>query len=305
MSGIDFAALETLRAVVARASFRGAARELGVSPSAVSHTIRLLEEKLGVRLLHRTTRSVAPTPACQRLLRDVEPALAQIGGALTALSEERATPSGPLRITALSVAFDLGLLPVVVAFTKVYPDVTLDIDIDDRFTNIVAEGFDAGIRLGESLERDMIAVPLSGPQRSAVVATPAYFERFPPPHTPRDLARHHCIRRRFASGRIYRWEFERDGHEFEVAVEGPLICNESGLMLDAVRAGAGLGQVFEALVEEDLAAGRLVRVLEDWCPPFAGFYLYYPSHRQMRPALRAFVDFAARMRGAEKNEGMS
>lgn len=302
MREIDYAALRVLQAVVAHASFRGAARELAVSPSAVSHAIRALEERLGVRLLNRTTRSVAPTPACQRLLRSLEPAFAEIGSAIGALLDERDEPSGTLRITTLSTAIDIGLFPVITAFTAAYPSVTVDIEVDDHFVDIVAQGYDAGVRLGESLEGDMIAVPLSGPQRAAVVATRGYFERISPPRSPRDLARHQCIRRRFHSGRIYRWEFERDGHEFEVAVDGPLICNEPWMVVEFARAGIGLAQIFEALVEEDLAQGRLVRVLEEWCPPFAGFYLYYPGHRQMRPALRAFVDFAARFRARERTE---
>lgn len=188
-------------------------------------------------------------------------------------------------------AAHLALTPRLGAFAAAYPDIVLEIVIDDRFTDVVEGGFDAGVRLGESLQRDMIAVRIGPNLRGAVVGTPSYFETRPKPQHPRDLAAHRCIRFRFSSGTIYRWEFEKNGEEIEIPVQGPLILDEDHLIANAAVDGAGLAFVFEDYVRDPLAAGKLVRVLEDWCPPFDGFFVYYPSRRQMRPALRAFVDF--------------
>lgn len=283
--------LAVLAAVAQAGSFRGAAKELGIAPSAISHAISSLEEGLGVRLLARSTRSVAPTEAGAQLLERLRPALSEIDLALESAIESPETPAGNLRLTVPRTAAQLTLAPRLGAFANAYPDIVLEIVVDDRFTDMVAGGFDAGVRLGESLQSDMIAVRIGPPMRGAVVGAPSYFDTMPRPAHPRDLADHRCIRFRFSSGGVYRWEFEKDGKELEIAVEGPLIVGEDRLIIEAAISGAGLAFVFEDYVHDALADGRLERVMGDWCPPFDGFYLYYPSRRQIRPALRAFVDF--------------
>lgn len=283
--------LAVLSAVARNGSFRGAAQELGIAPSAVSHAVSSLEARLGVRLLARTTRSVAPTEEGAALLERLRPALAEIDLALEQTVEARDRPAGNLRLTVPRTAAHLALTPRLGAFAAAYPDIMLEIVIEDRFIDVVEGGFDAGIRLGESLQRDMIAVRIGPKLRAAVVAAPSYFEARQKPLHPRDLAGHRCIRFRFSSGVLYRWEFEKNGEEIELAVDGPLILAEDTLITRAVIEGAGIGFVFEDYVREPLTDDRLVRVLEDWCPWFEGFFIYYPSRRQMRPALRAFVDF--------------
>ncbi|KAB2672983.1 LysR family transcriptional regulator [Ochrobactrum sp. LMG 5442] len=300
MNRSQLSQLAVLAAVAAHGSFRGAARELAIAPSAVSHAVATLEDGLGVRLLARTTRSVAPTEAGRRLLERLAPALAEIDQALGAALETKDRPAGILRISAPLVATQLMLAPRLGEFARLYPDITLDLRIDNAFTDIVAAGFDAGVRLGENLEADMIAVRLGGPQRGAVVGSPAYFEARPAPSHPRDLARHRCLRQRFPGGRLYRWEFEKNGQIVEIGVEGPLIANDNGILLEAALAGAGLVWLFEDYTRDFLPEGRLVRVLEDWCAPFEGFHLYYPSRRQMRPALRAFIDFYRHGTGTDR-----
>ncbi|MDK1491541.1 LysR family transcriptional regulator [Sinorhizobium sp. 7-81] len=291
MNRTQLSQLAVLSAVAAHGSFRAAAKELGVAPSAVSHAVASLEASLGVRLLSRTTRSVAPTEEGRRLLERLRPALEEIAHALEAAAEARERPAGNLRITAPRFAADLILAPRLGAFLERYPDIVLEIANEDGFTDIVEEGYDAGIRLGESLEADMIAVRVGPDLTSAVVAAPSYFERQGRPAHPRELAGHRCIRRRFSNGTLYRWEFEKGGEEITVSVAGPLILGEDRPIIKAALGGAGLAYLFESRVSEDIAAGRLERVLEDWCAPYAGPYLYYPSRRQMRPALRAFIDF--------------
>ncbi|MER8725445.1 LysR family transcriptional regulator [Mesorhizobium sp. M0195] len=283
--------LAVLATVAQCGSFRGAAKELAIAPSAVSHAVSSLEARLGVRLLARSTRSVAPTEEGAQLLERLRPALSEIDLALESAIEARDRPAGNLRLTVPRTAAHLALTPRLGAFAAAYPDIALEIVIDDRFTDVVEGGFDAGVRLGESLQRDMIAVRIGPSLRGAVVGTPSYFETRPKPQHPRDLAAHRCIRFRFSSGIIYRWEFEKNGEEIEIPVQGPLILDEDHLIANAAVDGAGLAFVFEDYVRDPLAAGKLVRVLEDWCPPFDGFFVYYPSRRQMRPALRAFVDF--------------
>jgi DNA-binding transcriptional LysR family regulator len=279
-------------AAVARAgSFRAAARELEIAPSAVSHAIGRLEESLGVRLLARTTRSVRPTEEGERLLLTVAPAFAEIDAGLSAVADSGNRPAGPLRITMPLLAAEDLVVPKLGAFVARYPDIELDIRTNDRFEDIVENGFDAGLRLGEHLEADMIAVRVSGPWRGIVVGSPGYFANHSKPMHPGDLIHHRCIRRRFSSGRLYRWEFEKDGKPIEVDVRGPVILSDQRLMRTAALDGAGLAYVFDRRIEHDLAEGRLVAVLEDWTPPFDGFHIYYPSRRQMRPALRAFIDF--------------
>ncbi|MEO5757552.1 MAG: LysR family transcriptional regulator [Mesorhizobium sp.] len=283
--------LAVLAAVAQSGSFRGAARELGIAPSAVSHAVSSLEARLGVRLLSRNTRSVAPTEEGAQLLERLRPALSEIDLALEAAIESRDRPAGNLRLTVPRTAAHLALRPRLGAFASAYPDIVLEIVIEDRFTDVVEGGFDAGVRLGESLQRDMIAVRIGPDIRGAVVATPSYFSAMPRPRHPRDLLQHRCIRFRFSSGVLYHWEFEKDGEEIELPVHGPLILDEDHLVANAALDGAGVAFLFEDYVATAIGDGRLVRVLDDWCPSFDGFFVYYPSRRQMRPALRAFVDF--------------
>lgn len=291
MNRAHLSQLAVLATVAQCGSFRGAARELAIAPSAVSHAVSSLEARLGVRLLARSTRSVAPTEAGAQLLERLRPALSEIDLALESAVEARDRPAGNLRLTVPRTAAHLALTPRLGAFAAAYPDIVLEIVIEDRFTDVVEGGFDAGVRLGESLQRDMIAVRIGPNLRGAVVGAPSYFAAMPKPQHPHDLADHRCIRFRFSSGILYRWEFEKDGEEIEFAAQGPLILDEDHLIAGAAIDGAGLAFVFEDYVRDALADGRLIRVLEDWCPPFDGFFVYYPSRRQMRPALRAFVDF--------------
>lgn len=291
MNRTQLSQLAVLAAVAAHRSFRGAGRELAIAPSAVSHAISSLEESLGVRLLARTTRSVAPTEEGRRLLERLQPALDEIGTALDAVLDARDRPGGNLRITTPRFASDVLLGPRLGDFLNAYPDITLEIANEDRFNDIVADGFDAGVRFEESLEADMIAIRISADIRTVIAGAPSYFERHPKPLHPRDLVHHRCIKRRFSDGSIYRWEFEKDGRELIVPIDGPLIVSEDRLSYLAALNGAGLAYLFDLRVREELAEGKLVRVLEDWCPPYRGPFLYYPSRRQMRPALRAFIDF--------------
>lgn len=290
MKRSDLAGLTLFAEVVARGGFRGAAKAIGISPSAVSHGIGSLEKRLGVRLLNRTTRSIAPTEAGLNLLARLRPALSDIDAALAGLSEARDEPAGILRLTTPQSAAQLLLIPHVGRFAERYPGITLDLHIDNSLIDIVANLFDAGIRLGESLEQDMIAVRIGTDMRGVVVASPGYLSSAGVPLSPGDLQRHNCINLRFPDG-IYRWELEKDGGPIEVEVHGSVVLNDGGLMVEAARAGAGLAYVFEDRVKEDLAAGRLVSVLDAWCPSYPGFFLYYPRQRHMRPALRAFIDF--------------
>lgn len=284
--------LAVLAAVARHGSFRAAARDLSIAPSAVSHSIGLLENRLGVRLLARTTRSVAPTEAGTRLLERLLPALSEIDRAMETAVESRQAPAGNLRLTVPRTGAVLALGPRIGAFAQAYPDIVLEIVIDDRFADVVEGGFDAGVRLGESLQKDMIAVRIGPHLRGAVVAAPAFVNSLPRrPRHPRDLLEHPCIRFRFASGALYRWEFEKEGEVLELPVSGPLILDDDRLIVQAAADGAGFAFVFEGYAEAALKDWRLVRLLEDWCPPFDGFHLYYPSRRHMRPALRAFVDF--------------
>ena len=291
MKRIDPADLTTFLAVARHRSFRAAATELAVSPSALSHSLRAIEERLGVRLLNRTTRSVGLTEAGERLFARVSPAFRDINDAIEDLNAFRGRPMGTLRLNTARQAAQLALLPVVNRFLAAFPDVRVEVVIDSAFSDIVGQGFDAGVRFGEAIAGDMIAVPIGPRQRSAVVASPAYFQRHARPRTPHDLRNLPCIRYRFASGALYRWEFERGGSQIEVEVDGPLTLSEQDVMVDCALAGAGLAYVFEGQVEALLAEGRLIRVLEDWCPYSPGFFLYSPSRRQLPAALRAFVDF--------------
>ena len=288
----ELSVLAAFAVVADERSFTRAAVRLGVSTSAISHSIRALEERLGVRLLARTTRSVAPTDAGERLLAQLRPALDEIEAALTEVGRLREKPAGTIRLFAPSVAIAMTVSPKLAKFTRDYPDVVLDITTeDDSRRDLIAARFDAGIHLGEFLQRDMVAVKVSGEQRAAIVAAPSYFDSRPKPKTPRDLTAHRCIRYRMGSGGpVYRWEFEKRGKPVIVAVSGPLVVNDVELTLRAALDGVGLAFALEEHAAERIARGELVRVLEDWCPPFDGFFLYYPSRRQQPAALQALVD---------------
>jgi DNA-binding transcriptional LysR family regulator len=288
----DLPDLAAFAAVARHRSFRRAAIELALSASALSHAIRGLEERLGVRLLNRTTRSVTPTEAGERLLARLEPAFRDIEGAVGEIDQFRRQPAGSLKITASIPAAELILAPMVARFLDAYPEIRLEVSVTSALIDIVAGGFDAGIRLGEQLERDMVAVRFGGEQRLVVIAAPSYLARRPPPQTPRDLTEHACLGYRFPSGVVYAWEFEKDGRELTVSPNGPLIVNnDQRLLIRSALDGAGLANVFEGMVMAELAEGRLVPLLQDWSPPFPGFFLYYPRQRQMPAALRAFIDF--------------
>ncbi|SED83047.1 DNA-binding transcriptional regulator, LysR family [Rhizobiales bacterium GAS191] len=278
-------------AVAKERSFTKAAAQLGVSQSALSHTIRGLEEGLGLRLLMRTTRSVSPTEAGERLLRTVGPRFDEIKTELAALSELRDKPAGTIRITAGEHAAEAILWPAVAKLLPNYPDIKIEIIVDYGLTDIVAERYDAGVRLGEQVAKDMIAVRIGPDMRMAVVGTPSYFAKRKRPKAPQDLTAHDCINLRLPTyGGLYAWEFEKGGRELKVRVEGQLVFNNIALRLSAVLAGLGLAYLPEEQVQTHLAEGRLVRVLADWCPPFSGYHLYYPSRRQSSPAFALIVD---------------
>ncbi|HEY0413183.1 MAG TPA: LysR family transcriptional regulator [Allosphingosinicella sp.] len=283
--------LNAFLAVAEERSFTRAAARLGTSQSALSHTIRRLEARLDVRLLNRSTRSVVPTEAGERLLRTLGPALEEIGAELAALSDLREKPAGTIRITTSDHAAGTILWPALATLLPDYPDIHVELSVDAALTDIVSERFDAGVRLGEQVAKDMIAVRIGPELRMAVVAAPAYFAARTKPETPHDLAHHLCINLRFAThGGLYAWEFERDGRELRVRVEGQLVFNNVPMILKAARAGFGIAFVPEDQVQEDLAEARLVRVLEDWCQPFPGYHLYYPSRRQATPAFALIVE---------------
>jgi DNA-binding transcriptional LysR family regulator len=289
---IDPTDLATFLAIARHRSFRAAATELGVSASALSHALRNIEERLDVRLINRTTRSVALTEAGARLFERITPAFRDIDDALEDLNSFRGKPAGTLRFNAARQSTQLVLLPIVTKFLKAFPDVNVEIVVNDALIDMVAAGFDAGIRFGETIAADMIAVPIGPRHRFAVVGSPGYFKKHKPPVTPHELKDLPCIRYRFVSGTSYRWEFERGGVEVEIDVAGSLTINDQDLMLSAALDGTGLAYLFEAQASELIAKRKLVRVLADWCPAYPGFFLYYPSRRQLPAALRAFVDFA-------------
>jgi len=278
-------------AVTRERSFTRAAAQLGVSQSALSHTIHALEERLGLRLLTRTTRNVAPTEAGERLFRELGPHFQDIDTALAALGELRDRPSGTIRITSSEHAASTLLWPVLEKFLVEYPDISVEVVTDARLIDIVAERFDAGIRLGESVAKDMVAAPIGPPMRLVVVGAPAYLDARPPVVSPRDLTHHDCINIRFLThGGLYTWEFEKDGAALNVRVEGRLTFNGLAQIVTAARAGFGLAYVPEDMVEADIEAGGLRQVLDDWCPLFPGYHLYYPSRRQHSPAFSLLVD---------------
>lgn len=281
--------LNAVASVAAHRSFRGAAAELGMSPSALSHAIATLEKRLGVRLFHRTTRSVALSDAGEHFLARVRPALREIAEAMEAVNDFRDSPRGTLRINTSEGAARIVLMPKVLELVRRHPELHVELATNDRFVDIVAEGFDAGVRFLDSVPEDMVRVPCSPDVRFAVVGAPSYFAKHPPPKTAADLLKHACIRRRWPGGAIFRWQLGKRAQETAIDVQGPLTLDRDPLMIDAALAGAGLAYVSEWEVEAHLAAGRLVRVLEDWTPRYPGFCLYYPGHRLVPAGLRAFV----------------
>lgn len=295
MNPRDLPDLASFAAVVRHGGFARAAVGLGVSRSALSHAIRGLENRLGVRLLNRTTRSVAPTAAGERLLAELAPALERIESAVEGANRFRERPAGRVRLSVPRVAAALVIAPALPVFLDAYPDIEIELSVDDAAVDIVARGFDAGIRFGELLAGDMVAVAVGPPVEFAVIGSPTYFSGRPIPLEPAELAAHRCIRLRLrGSGVLFDWEFERDGRELRVAVEGPLTVDSSEFAVRAAADGVGLAYATLADVEARIASGELVRVLADWCPPTGRLHLYYPGRRQVPSALRAFIDWLRR-----------
>jgi DNA-binding transcriptional LysR family regulator len=291
MAQDDLRVLSAFLAVAEERSFTRAARRLGVSPSALSHSIRGLEEHIGVRLLARTTRSVAATDAGEQLVARLRPALGDIRGALDQIAGLRDQPAGRVRLVVSPLAATMVLAPKLGQFARDYPDVVLDVTTTNQMRfDLVAGRFDAGIHLGEFIERDMIAVRVSPDQRAAIVGSPRYFASHPRPESPHDLTRHRCLNFRHGSTGLYRWEFDKGNRSLAVAVQGPLIIEDVEVMVRAAIDGVGLAFTFEEHAAPHLASGALVRVLEDWCAPFAGYFLYYPSRRQQPAALSALIE---------------
>lgn len=284
--------LYSFKVVADEQSFTRAAAKLSISQSALSHAIKGLEERLQLRLLHRTTRSVSLTEAGKMLYESLAPSLSDIENLLESLQRYKLEPHGRISISAAEYAACNVLLPKIQAFLKAYPQIQVEINVNPSFVDIVAEGYDAGIRLGESLKQGMVALKISDAMRMAVVATPDYFEQHSVPLHPNDLQHHNCINIRLATyDQLMPWEFEKEGHELRVQVNGSLTANSMTLLYKAVLAGVGLGYVPEDNVLEDVAAGRLVRVLEDWCEPFDGHYLYYPHRSDYLPAFAKLIEF--------------
>jgi len=297
MKGSEFGDLAAFVAVAEERSFTRAAAKLGASQSALSFTIRRLEARLGLRLLNRTTRSVAPTEGGERLLRTLRPAFDQIDSELASLGELRDKPSGTIRITANDHAADTILWPVISQLLPAYPEIKVEVNVDYGLTDIVTERYDAGVRFGDQVSKDMVAVRIGPNLRMAVVGAPSYFAAHPEPKSPRELVSHRCINfRQPTAGGLYAWEFEKRGRELRVRVEGQLTFNCMLPMLNAARAGFGLAYLMDDLVQADVAEGRLTRVLADWCAPFSGYHLYYPSRLQPSPAFALIVN-ALRFKG--------
>jgi DNA-binding transcriptional LysR family regulator len=298
MSRGDLGDLAAFVAIADNRSFRAAASRLGVTPSALSHTMRQLEERIGVRLLHRTTRSVAPTDAGLRLLERLRPAIEQIDGALENLNEERQRPFGRLRIYTSHLAAAAVIAPIWDRFLSTYPDVHLELRVDETPADIVAMGFDAGISTQDRAATDMIAVRVMGPMKVAIVAAPAYFARKRPPRTPDDLARHNCVQyRNAADGALREWSFNRNGKVENLPLDGRVIVNYADMALRAAVDGLGIAYTLEAMAELFLRSGQLIRVLEEYSPSVEGLFLYYPGHRQVPAALRALIDMIRETRG--------
>ncbi|ARP82189.1 LysR family transcriptional regulator [Bordetella genomosp. 8] len=292
MTGAEFAELNAFVAVAQERSFRRAARQLGVSPSALSRTIRSLEERLAVRLLNRTTRSVAPTEAGQTLFERLRQGIGAIEGAVRDSASHQTRPKGVVRINLPQITAHLVVLPELKAFTRAYPDVELDLVVDDNMVDVVAKGFDAGVRVGAALHQDMVAVRLTPDLRMAVVGAPAYFAQRPPPDTPRDLRDHRCVTYRWDdTGALYRWNFVGPDGPLDVEVRNVLTVNDSDILLASALQGAALAFLPESFVASFLESGQLIRVLDEWCKPFSGLYIYYPERAYTPAPLRAFIDF--------------
>jgi DNA-binding transcriptional LysR family regulator len=286
----EFSEMRAFLEVARERSFTRAAAKLGVTRSALSHTIRALEERLGIRLLARTTRDVAPTAAGERLMASIEPHFEGIAAGISAISALRDKPAGHVRIVCPDDAINMVLRPRLSAFLRDYPDISVELVADNGFTNIVERQFDAGIRLGEAVARDMVAVRIGPDVRYAVVGSPEYFARHPAPETPQGLTDHNCINLRFpTSGSVYAWEFRDGAHEFSVRVEGQLTFNNMEPTLDAALDGVGLAYLPRERVQAYLESGQLREVVSDWSPTFQGYHLYYPSRRHLSPAFAAFV----------------
>lgn len=289
--------LSAFTCVARLGSFKKAGAELSLSTSAISHAIRTLEERLGVSLFNRTTRSVALTDAGHHLLGRIEPALRDVGDALAEMNDFRERPAGTLRINTSRGAGQLALMPVVPTLLALYPDISVELVDNEGMVDIVAEGFDAGVRFLDAVPEDMVGVQIGGPQRFVVVGSPDYFARHPVPQHPDELHAHECIRYRFPSGRIYKWDFEKEGVHREIDVPGRVMLGDPTMELQAALAGVGLAIALESVVHADIAAGRLLSVLEDWSMPISTFTLYYPRQRRLTPALRAFVDLLREAQG--------
>jgi DNA-binding transcriptional LysR family regulator len=286
-----FSELNAAAAIAARKSFRAAANDLGISASALSHAVASLESRLGVRLFNRTTRSVSLTPAGEQFLTRVKPAMREIADAMHEVNEQRSTPAGLIRINTSEGAGEQILAPIVTEFLRRYgDDVQLELVTEAGLVDIVADGFDAGVRLAEMVPRDMISIPIGKTQRHVVVGAPSYFTTRTRPRSPSDLKEHVCVRYRLPGGSIYRWEFEKRGQILSVDITGPLTLDSDRLVLRAALEGAGLAYVSEWSARKALAEGRLIQVLSDWTPPYPGLCLYYPSHRHLAAAMRAFTD---------------
>lgn len=283
--------LSAFATVAQESSFTRAAARLGITQSSLSHAIRRLEGRLGLRLLARTTRSVATTEAGERLLRTLRPAFENIDAEIASLTALREKPAGSIRITAAEHACETVLMPALERLLPRHPDIHVEVTLDNSLANVVADRYDAGIRLGEQVARDMVAVRIGPDLRMAVVASPGYLKGRRPPLVPQELHEHRCINLRLpTSGGVYAWEFEKAGRELRIRVEGPATFNSLSMRLRAARAGLGIAMVPEDMVRADIKAGRLVRLLADWCAPFPGYHLYYPHRRQLVPAFAAFVE---------------
>jgi DNA-binding transcriptional LysR family regulator len=306
MRRADLADLAAFVAVADNLSFRAAAARLGVTPSALSHTMRHFEERIGVRLLNRTTRSVSLTDAGLRLLGRLRPAVEQISRALDDLKSEQGHPFGRLRLYVSHFAGVAVIAPIWTRFLSTFPDVQLEVHTDEALIDIVAKGFDAGIGPKLQAAADMIAVRVTGPMKVVVVGAPAYFARRPPPRTPDDLAQHSCVQYRLAGdGAVFEWEFERDGKPRRISVDGRIIVNDPDLAVRAAIDGLGIVYTVEARVDPFLRTGQLVRVLDDWSPSFEGLFLYYPGRRQVPVALRALIDMLRAIHGSAPVKGSS
>jgi DNA-binding transcriptional LysR family regulator len=304
MKKTGLAELQAVVAVAARRSFRRAAMDLGMSPSALSHSVAVLEQRLGVRLFNRTTRAVSLSEAGEQFLARVSPALEEIFEAMEAANDQRDIPAGTLRINASEGAAQIVMVPIMVEYLRRYPTMRLEIVAESRMVDIVAQGFDAGIRQSDSVAQDMIAVPCSGPLRFAVVGSPAYFAMHGTPSSPADLASHNCVRTRFqGGGAIYKWDFGKRGRHVSIEVEGTVTLDSEQLMITAALQGIGLAWISEHAVQRELAARRLIRVLDDWSPAYPGLSLYYPGHRHVPAGLRALIEVVREVVPASRGGG--